>query len=139
MLPVPPMRRAYVDPFPGLRIEPTAKRAPARKREGVNHTLGIDHGELEFALPWSADDRLPVHAGHYPTRQGGGRRRKIKKGLPRLVADQFGGVFGSQSRFRVGMLTCTASETMCSFAPDFLIRTFYANSAGAIFAKSEGS
>lgn len=55
------MRRAHVDPFHGLRIEPTAKGAPAGNRQGGHLTtkFRIYNRKLYVALPWRVDNRLP--------------------------------------------------------------------------------
>jgi hypothetical protein len=61
ILPVAPMRRAQVDPLLGLRIEPTAKRSPARKAKRMNCAIGVDDRKVKVAVPRSAYNRLPVH------------------------------------------------------------------------------
>ena len=52
------MRWSYVEAFLGLRVDPTAEDATARKRESVSAGV-IDHGQLKVAVERCGRDRHP--------------------------------------------------------------------------------
>lgn len=58
VIPLPPMRRVHVDPFLGLRVDPSIKRATARKHQRVR-TVALDDGELKITTVWRSGYGLP--------------------------------------------------------------------------------
>jgi hypothetical protein len=58
----------HIDPRAGFRIQPAAKRSPAREDEAML-AVPVDHGQLKFAVIWRAGDGFPpcaMQAGKAP-------------------------------------------------------------------------
>jgi hypothetical protein len=58
LAPMPPVRRAHVQSFPGFRIHPAASDALAGKNQRMR-TVRVDHGEFKIAFERRARDGLP--------------------------------------------------------------------------------
>jgi hypothetical protein len=58
LVPMPPVRRAHIQPFPGFRIHPAASDASARKDQRMR-TILVDDGEFKIAFERRARDGLP--------------------------------------------------------------------------------
>lgn len=54
------MGRVYLDPLLSFCINPAAKDAADRKREGVRAII-VDNRDFKVAVEWSGRYRFPVH------------------------------------------------------------------------------
>lgn len=54
------MRRTQLNRAIGFRVNPSAQRTAARKREGV-HTLFIEDSEFKLAVEGSVRYQVPIH------------------------------------------------------------------------------